>query len=56
MDFKMEEQLEFLRQEEREEGREEGEVIGAERRSKEIYERLIAAKMPPEQARAIAFG
>ena len=50
--FDYEKELEHLRQEERAEGRAEGE----EKRSKEIYERLIAAKMPPEQARAIAFG
>ena len=36
----------------KEEGREEGK----NERSREIYERLIASKMPPEQARAIAFG
>ena len=34
----------------------EGRAEGRDDRSKEIYERLKAANMPEEQARAIAFG
>ena len=40
----------------RAEGRAEGRTEGRDERSREIYERLIAGNMSPEQARAIAFG
>ena len=50
--FNMEEQLEFMRQEEREEGRAEG----RDEHARQVFERLRATNMPEEQARAIAFG
>ena len=50
--FDYEKELEYMKKEEREEGRAEG----RDERSKEVYERMRAANIPEEQARAIAFG
>ena len=43
-------------EEERKAGQKEGRQEGRQERSEEIYGRMIAANIPEEQARAIAFG
>ena len=48
--------FEEVRDEGRAEGREEGREEGRLEQAQEVFERLIAANMPEEQARAIAFG
>ena len=49
-------EIEKEREEGRSEGRAEGWAEGNENRSTLVYERLLAANMPEEQARAIAFS
>lgn len=44
------------REEGRMEGREEGRMEGREEKRIKVYERMRAANIPEEQARAIAFG
>ena len=56
MEMFREEGREEGRAEGRKEGRAEGRAEGRDQRSQEIYERLRAANMPENQARAIAFG
>ena len=43
-------------QEEFKQERDEGRMEGRNERSQEVYERMKAANIPEEQARAIAFG